>query len=95
MGKPRLGDRSVEVHSDDSRAAAGGLGSRAFTGNDARGPADPGQPHGTGHRLGHADPSTTLRVYSHAVRSADASLAVLLGSRLDGIGSPGPDNLSS
>jgi integrase len=38
------------------------------------------------NRLGHADPSMTLRVYSHAVKSADASLAVLLGNRLDGVG---------
>jgi integrase len=37
------------------------------------------------NRIGHADPSMTLRVYSHAVKSADASLAVLLGSRLDGV----------
>ena len=45
---------------------------------------------GSGHdvrtvanRLGHADPSMTLRVYSHAVQAADAALAQVLGDRLD------------
>lgn len=38
------------------------------------------------NRLGHADPSMTLRVYSHAVEAADAALAQVLGDRLDGLG---------
>lgn len=36
------------------------------------------------HRLGHSDPSMTLRVYSHAVQAADDALAVVLGESLDG-----------
>ena len=36
------------------------------------------------NRLGHVDPSMTLRVYSHAVRQADESLARSLGQALDG-----------
>jgi len=35
-------------------------------------------------RLGHADPSMTLRVYAHAVESADTALAARLGQVLDG-----------
>jgi integrase len=33
-------------------------------------------------RLGHANPAMTLRVYAHAVKSADEALAVTLGSML-------------
>lgn len=36
------------------------------------------------NRLGHTDPSMTLRVYSHAVEDADRSLAIVLGDALDG-----------
>jgi integrase len=36
------------------------------------------------NRLGHADPSMTLRVYAHAVESADVALAARLGQVLDG-----------
>ena len=36
------------------------------------------------HRLGHADPAMTLRVYAHAVERADEALARILGSTLDG-----------
>ena len=36
------------------------------------------------HRLGHADPAMTLRVYAHAVERADEALAQILGSTLDG-----------
>lgn len=36
------------------------------------------------HRLGHADPAMTLRVYAHAVERADEALAQILGSALDG-----------
>ena len=35
------------------------------------------------HRLGHADPSMTLRVYAHAVERADEALAQILGEALD------------
>jgi integrase len=35
-----------------------------------------------GQRLGHADPSITLRVYSHAVAQRDRDLAAALGSKL-------------
>jgi integrase len=35
-----------------------------------------------GARLGHADPSVTLRVYSHAVQQRDRELAVILGRTL-------------
>ncbi len=35
-------------------------------------------------RLGHADPSMTLRVYAHAVEGADASLAATLAIELLG-----------
>lgn len=35
------------------------------------------------HRLGHADPAMTLRVYAHAVERADEALAQVLGSTLD------------
>jgi integrase len=31
--------------------------------------------HVVAARLGHADPSTTLRVYAHVIRSAEASAA--------------------
>ncbi len=34
------------------------------------------------NRLGHSDPSMTLRVYSHAVKAADAALADSLGKAL-------------
>ncbi len=34
-------------------------------------------------RLGHADPSTTLRVYAHAVSGRDAELAASLGALLE------------
>ena len=34
-------------------------------------------------RLGHTDPSTTLRVYAHAVAGRDAELAASLGALLD------------
>ncbi len=33
-------------------------------------------------RLGHASPTTTLRVYAHAVAAGDARAAELTGSRL-------------
>ena len=36
------------------------------------------------NRLGHADPSMTLRVYAHAVGAADEALAGILGEALDG-----------
>jgi integrase len=36
------------------------------------------------HRLGHADPAMTLRVYAHAVEAADQGIAELLGSVLGG-----------
>jgi hypothetical protein len=35
-------------------------------------------------RLGHADPSVTLRVYAHAVEARDGELAGLLGSTVFG-----------
>lgn len=35
------------------------------------------------HRLGHADPAMTLRVYSHAVEAADVALAEKLGAVFD------------
>lgn len=35
------------------------------------------------NRLGHADPSMTLRVYSHAIEAADETLAASLGETLD------------
>ncbi len=35
------------------------------------------------NRLGHSDPSMTLRVYSHAVKAADAALADSLGKALE------------
>ncbi|MEO0492048.1 MAG: site-specific integrase [Actinomycetota bacterium] len=35
------------------------------------------------HRLGHADPAMTLRVYAHAVERADEALAEILGNTLD------------
>ncbi len=35
-----------------------------------------------GNRLGHADPSITLRVYSHAIESRDKELAASLGRKL-------------
>lgn len=35
------------------------------------------------HRLGHADPAMTLRVYAHAVERADEALAQILGNTLD------------
>lgn len=36
------------------------------------------------HRLGHADPSMTLRVYAHAVQAADEAVAESLGRALAG-----------
>jgi integrase len=36
------------------------------------------------HRLGHADPSLTLRVYTAALESVDRAVAVSLGAALDG-----------
>jgi integrase len=36
------------------------------------------------HRLGHADPAMTLRVYAHAVQAADEAVAESLGRALDG-----------
>ena len=36
------------------------------------------------HRLGHADPAMTLRVYAHVVEAADQGIADLLGSVLGG-----------
>jgi hypothetical protein len=41
-------------------------------------------------RLGHADPSVTLRVYAHAIEARDRELAGLLGSTVFGpmYGSP-------
>ena len=36
------------------------------------------------NRLGHANPSMTLRTYAHAVESADAPVAATLGLALDG-----------
>jgi integrase len=35
-------------------------------------------------RLGHSNPATTLRVYAHAVKSADTALATMLGDLLTG-----------
>jgi integrase len=35
------------------------------------------------NRLGHANPAMTLRVYAHAVESADAAVAEALGAVLD------------
>jgi integrase len=35
------------------------------------------------HRLGHADPAMTLRVYAHAVQAADGAVADALGQALD------------
>ena len=35
------------------------------------------------NRLGHADPSMTLRVYSHVVEAADRELAQNLSAALD------------
>jgi len=35
------------------------------------------------NRLGHANPAMTLRVYAHAVESADGPLATMLGQILD------------
>ena len=35
------------------------------------------------HRLGHADPAMTLRVYAHAMAEADEALAEILGAALD------------
>ena len=34
------------------------------------------------HRLGHADPSTTMRIYAHAVEARDRDLAASLGGML-------------
>jgi integrase len=39
-------------------------------------------------RLGHADPSITLRVYSHALKSRDRDLAASLGRTLGPPASP-------
>jgi integrase len=39
-------------------------------------------------RLGHANPSMTLRVYAHAVEAADAALAETLGEVLGAEGRP-------
>jgi hypothetical protein len=36
-------------------------------------------------RLGHADPSMTLRVYAHAVEAADQAEVLTLASLLDGL----------
>jgi integrase len=47
------------------------------------------------HRLGHADPAMTLRVYAHVVEAADQGIADLLGRVLDAgsesaeVGNPG------
>jgi integrase len=41
-----------------------------------------------GARLGHADPSITLKVYSHAVEQRDRDLAATLGKTL-ALPSPG------
>lgn len=41
-----------------------------------------------GSRLGHADPSITLRVYAHALERRDRDLANSLGQALAGSGSP-------
>jgi integrase len=35
------------------------------------------------NRLGHANPAMTLRVYAHAVESADGAVADMLGDVLD------------
>jgi integrase len=35
------------------------------------------------NRLGHANPAMTLRVYAHAVDSADGPVAAMLGKILD------------
>jgi hypothetical protein len=35
------------------------------------------------NRLGHANPAMTLRVYAHAVESADGPVAAMLGQILD------------
>ena len=42
------------------------------------------------HRLGHADPAMTLRVYAHAVQAADEAVAESLRKALDGDLSPSP-----
>jgi integrase len=39
------------------------------------------------NRLGHANPSMTLRTYAHAVESADEPIARTLGHVIDGTGS--------
>jgi integrase len=39
-------------------------------------------------RLGHADPHTTLRVYSHAIEERDRRAAEILGSEVLGHRSP-------
>jgi integrase len=44
-------------------------------------------------RLGHADPSVTLRVYAHAVEARDRELAGLLGSAVLGINGGQPRSL--
>ena len=36
------------------------------------------------HRLGHADPSTTLRVYAHALAQRDREAAAILGRLVAG-----------
>jgi len=47
-----------------------------------------------GSRLGHADPSITLRVYAHALERRDRDLANTLGQALSGLGSPDPRPVS-
>ena len=40
------------------------------------------------HRLGHADPSTTLRVYAHALAERDREAAAILGKLVGTRGAP-------
>jgi len=44
--------------------------------------ADGFDPVTVGQRLGHADPSTTLRVYAHAIEQRDRDLAAAMGAKL-------------
>ena len=45
-------------------------------------------------RLGHSDPSVTLRVYSHALEERDKAAAVIMG-RVLSPGQPGPEELDA
>ena len=43
------------------------------------------------NRLGHSNPSMTLRTYAHAVEAADAPIALTLGDVIDESSPPGLD----